>query len=45
MLIKVIYQNDEAQLVRVMRIAHKNKKRLCDMSAKEIMNTGFGMFR
>lgn len=34
MLIKVIYQNDEAQLVRVMRIAHKNKKKLYDMSAK-----------
>ncbi len=45
MLIKVIYQNDEAQLVRVMRVAHKNKKKLYDMSAKEIMDTGFGMFR
>lgn len=45
MLIKVIYQNDEAQLVRVMRSAHKNKKKLYEMSSKEIMDTSLGMFR
>lgn len=44
-IIKVIYDNGSNSLVRVHLQAKKQHKRLCEMSAQEIMATGFGMFR
>lgn len=44
-LIKVIYDNGQNGMVRVMRQAKRNNKRLHEMSSEEIVRTGFGMFR
>lgn len=44
-IIKVIYDDGSNNLVKVHRAAKKNHKRVADMSAQEIMQTGFGMFR
>ena len=43
--IKVIYDNGNNGLVKVSRAAKKQGKRLCEMSAQEIMATGCGLFR
>lgn len=44
-IIKVIYDNGSNSLVKVHHVAKKSRKRIADMSAQEIMLTGFGMFR
>lgn len=44
-LIKVIYDNGSNGLVKVAKEARKQGKRIADMSAQEIMATGFGLFR
>lgn len=44
-LIQVVYSAGSNGLVNVMRAAHKNRKRLCEMSSEEITKTCFGLFR
>lgn len=44
-IIKVIYDNGSNGLVKLSRESKKNHKRIADMSAQEMMLTGFGMFR
>lgn len=43
--IMVIYDDGNNGLVKVSRKAKKDGKRLYEMSAKEIMATGCGLFR
>lgn len=44
-LIKVIYDNGESTMVKVMREAHKNKKCLADMPSKEMTKILSGLVR
>lgn len=44
-IIKVLYDNGNNSLVKIHRIARKNKKHLSEMSTQEIMNTCFGLCR
>lgn len=44
-IIKTIYDNGSNGLVNVMRTAHKNDKKLSEMTSQEIMSTCFGMIR
>lgn len=44
-IIEPIYDNGNNGLVNVMREAHKNGRKLCEMSSQEIMSTCFGMCR
>lgn len=44
-LVKVIYDNGSNGFVKVSREARIAGKRVAEMSAQEIMATGFGLFR
>lgn len=43
--IKVIYDDGSNELTKVHIKAKKQHKKISEMSAQEIMATGFGMFR